>query len=79
MRTGTTQIVTVAPWFDITNSHQRYERRTHRWRAPQLLPEYLPELIPALPGLDALSDPHYLPPKAPASDLPVTTSNAIRL
>lgn len=45
IRTGTTQIRAVAPWFDITNSFQRYWIRTHSWRSPQHSAEYPPELF----------------------------------
>jgi hypothetical protein len=32
----------VAPWFDVTNSDQRYWIRTHRWKTPAHFSEYPP-------------------------------------
>jgi hypothetical protein len=54
MRTVTAQIGAVAPWFDITNSYQRFWSRTHRWKNPEYFSEHLAELFPALADPDAL-------------------------
>lgn len=51
MRTGTEKFGTVAPWFDITNSRQRYWIRTHRWKNPEFPSECTSELFAvASPG-----------------------------
>lgn len=54
MRCDTAQIVPVAPWFDITNSHGSYWIRNHRWKNPEYFPEYHTDLFPRLANLDAI-------------------------
>lgn len=71
MRTGTTQIGPVAPWFDIANSHQRHWNRTHRWNDPEHSSEYPPGLFPALADLDALLRRDTVRPRAAEGDPPV--------
>lgn len=48
MRTGTEQLGTVAPWFDIMNSRQKYWIRSRRWKAPEYSAEYPREPFPSL-------------------------------
>lgn len=48
------QIGAVAQWLDITHSDLRTSTSSLGKQHPQYFPECLPELIPALPQLDAL-------------------------
>lgn len=68
MRTGTTQIVTVAPWFDITNSHQKYWVRTHRWKPSGQLSESLPDPFLAFVDLQAMYGRYVVGPRIPSDD-----------
>jgi hypothetical protein len=66
MRPGVEQIGAVAPWFDVTNSYQRYWIHAHRWKGPEYLSECLLELIPSLAHLDVLHGPDVVQPRTAA-------------
>lgn len=51
---GSAQMGPVAPWLDITNSHQKYLIRTHRWKANESVLECSPEQFPTLAEPEAL-------------------------
>jgi len=69
MRCGTAQIGAVAPWFDITNSYQRRRICTHRWKNPEYLSEYDPDLFRGLADLDALPSRDIMRPGAAGTGL----------
>lgn len=78
MRTSAAQIVAVAPWFDITNSYQRYWLRARRWRNPEYSSECRPALFLALAGLNALPDRGVMLQRA-AGDRPEGNHAHVRL